>query len=92
LRCEQERQQRDVIDGSDNATATISVESQPFSVAVNPATNKIYVANSGTNTVTMIDGVTNESFNMLVGSAPKFVAANPVTKQNLRRETPARTP
>ena len=30
-------------------------------VAVNPATNKIYVANKGSNNVTVIDGATNSS-------------------------------
>jgi len=31
----------------------------PFAVAVNPVTNKIYVANSDSDNVTVIDGATN---------------------------------
>ncbi len=34
-----------VIDGATNATTTVAAGTQPFSVAVNPVTNKIYVAN-----------------------------------------------
>ena len=32
---------------------------EPCGVAVNPVTNKIYVANQGSNNVTVIDGATN---------------------------------
>ncbi len=35
--------------------------SQPVSVAVNPVTNKIYVSNVASNSVTVIDGATNST-------------------------------
>jgi YVTN family beta-propeller protein len=46
-----------VIDGTNNKVITnnIKVGSHPFSIAVNPNTNLIYVANSGSNTVSVID-------------------------------------
>ncbi len=70
-----------VIDGATNATTTLPVGSSPFSVAVNPVTNKIYVANEGGNTVTVIDGATNTTTSVTAGSAPFSVAVNPVTNQ-----------
>ena len=49
-----------VIDGATNATTTVTAGSAtPWAVAVNPVTNKIYVANYGSNNVTVIDGATN---------------------------------
>ena len=42
-----------------SVTVTVNVGNQPHSVAVNPVTNKIYVANSSSNDVTVIDGATN---------------------------------
>jgi YVTN family beta-propeller protein len=39
--------------------ATIDVGVNPIGVAVNPTTNRIYVANDGDNTVSVIDGTTN---------------------------------
>jgi YVTN family beta-propeller protein len=40
-----------VIDGATNATATVTVGNIPTVVAVNPVTNQIYVANTGSNTL-----------------------------------------
>ena len=47
-----------VIDGATNLTTSVSVGASPQAIAVNPVTNKIYVANSG-GTVTVIDGATD---------------------------------
>jgi len=44
-----------VINGTNNSTVTVTVGTTPRAVAVNPATNKIYVANGGVNTVTVIE-------------------------------------
>ena len=46
-----------VIDGATNATATVSAGTNPYAVAVNPVTNKFYVANYNSNYVTVIDEV-----------------------------------
>jgi hypothetical protein len=43
-----------VIDGATNATTTVGAGSAPFSVAVNPVTNKIYVANFLSNNVPLL--------------------------------------
>ena len=56
-------------------------------MAVNPNTNKIYVANagaSGNSTVTVIDGATNNTTTVAVGTgrwADVAVAVNPNTNQ-----------
>ena len=49
-------------------------------LAVNPATNRIYMTNSASNTVSAIDGLTNRVRTTIpVGVDPFGVAANPVT-------------
>jgi YVTN family beta-propeller protein len=56
-----------VIDGATNSIATVTdpnavlrtLVGREFAVAVNSATNKIYVANADSNNVTVIDGATN---------------------------------
>jgi hypothetical protein len=68
-----------VIDGATNATTTVAAGSNPNGVAVNPVTNKIYVPNGGTGTVTVIDGATNTTSTVAAGTTPDVVAVNPVT-------------
>ena len=50
-------------------------------MAVNPVTNKIYVANYGSNNVTVIDGATNATTTVAAGTSPYAVAVNPVTNK-----------
>ena len=59
-----------VIDGATNNTTTVAVGSSPVAVAVNPDTNKIYVANYYSNNVTVIDGATNNTTTVPVGTCP----------------------
>ena len=59
----------------------VGTGSQPFAVAVNPATNKIYVVNNGPNTVTVIDGATNTTRTVQVGRTPVAIAVDPVTNE-----------
>ncbi|MCH7626085.1 MAG: hypothetical protein IIC83_09195, partial [Chloroflexi bacterium] len=50
------------VHGADAQTqfvATIAVESNPFGVAVHPDRNLVYVANSGSNTLSIIDAASN---------------------------------
>ena len=70
--------------------ATVPVGSRPLTEALNPVTNKIYVANYcrhdpncvGYGTVTVIDGVSNTVIaTVTVGSAPFGVALNAATNQ-----------
>jgi YVTN family beta-propeller protein len=50
-------------------------------VAVNPATNKIYIANLGTNSVTVIDGANDTTVQVGVGTDPQELAINPTTNK-----------
>jgi YVTN family beta-propeller protein len=70
-----------VIDGATNAMTPVTVGANPCGVAVNPATNKIYVAASDANQVTVIDGATNATSSIPVGTNPCAVAVNPVTNK-----------
>ena len=70
-----------MIDGATNTvTQTITVGSGPFSIAVNPGTNTVYVTNSNSNTVSVINGATNAvTATVAVGSHPQAIAVNPAT-------------
>jgi YVTN family beta-propeller protein len=61
------------------APFSIVVGDAPQATAVNPVTNKIYVANQLGNSVTVIDGATNATIPVTVGTNPCAVAVNPVT-------------
>src|SRR5208282_3838279 len=60
-------------------TATVPVGSDPTSVAVNPATNQIYVANSGSNTVSVISPANAVMATVGVGLEPSSAAVNSTT-------------
>jgi YVTN family beta-propeller protein len=70
-----------VIDGADNSNATVDAGILPCAIAVNPVTNKIYVANRDSNTVTVIDGTNDSTTTVSVGTGPDAVAVNPVTNK-----------
>jgi YVTN family beta-propeller protein len=61
--------------------ATVPVGNGPWIVAVNPVTDKIYVANSNDNTISVIDGATNNTTSVNVGVYPYAVAVNAVTNK-----------
>jgi YVTN family beta-propeller protein len=69
--------------------ATLPVGSGPLSAAVNPLTNKIYVANvtcsgipcPGPGTVAVIDGATNNTTSVNVGFYPSTLGINQVTNK-----------
>jgi YVTN family beta-propeller protein len=65
---------------ADWVTKTVSTNHFPDAVAVNPVTNKIYVANL-TDDVTVIDGATNGTTIVRVGAVPEAIAVNPVTNK-----------
>ena len=55
----------------------IAVGSNPLSVAVNPVTGKVYVANSGSNNVTIIDGASSSVITTLpVSTYPAWIAVD----------------
>jgi YVTN family beta-propeller protein len=58
--------------------ATILVGELPTGIAYNPKNNYIYVADSGSNTVSVIDTRSNKQINpILVGELPTGIAYNP---------------
>ena len=62
--------------------ATVPVGSHPMGVAVNPNTNRIYVANTWSNNVSVIDGDTNTVVATVpAGDMPRGVAVNPTTNR-----------
>ncbi len=70
-----------VIDGATLSTHTVTVGVFPYSVAVNPVTNQIYVSDEGDGTVTVIDGVTLSTQTITLTPEPHGVAVNSVTNQ-----------
>jgi YVTN family beta-propeller protein len=62
--------------------ATVAVGNGVAGIAVNPNTNRIYVANSIDNTVSVIDGATNTVIATIpVGLTPDGIDVNPNTNQ-----------
>jgi YVTN family beta-propeller protein len=61
--------------------ATVPAGGGAYAVAVNPATNQIYVANWLDGTVTVIDGTTLSTTTVRVGSTPWSLAVNAVTNK-----------
>ena len=58
--------------------STITVGTEPFSVAFNPSGTLTYVSNYGSNTVSVINTATNSVINTItVGTQPYSVAFNP---------------
>ena len=63
-----------------SVVATPLVGSNPVAIAVNPVTNMAYVANEGSNSVSVIDGATNAVVaTPTVGTNPDAIVSNPVT-------------
>jgi YVTN family beta-propeller protein len=77
-----------VIDGATNNTTTVAVGTYPYAVAVNPNTNKIYIANQGSANVTVIDGATNNTTTVTTGTAGSDPCrgGEPEHKPDLRRQ------
>src|SRR5690242_8624064 len=67
--------------GAQTVVTTVGVGTAPKAAVVNPATNKIYVANSGSASVTVIDGTTMAGTPVAVGTNPTALAANPATNK-----------
>jgi YVTN family beta-propeller protein len=66
---------------ADWGTTTVTAGEGPYAVAVNPVTNKVYVANRGSDNVTVVDGATNDTQAVDVDNAPIAVAVKPVTNK-----------
>jgi len=68
------------IDGATNGTSNITVGGSPFEVAINPGTNRVYVAN-GTSSLAVIDANTNSVATIPIGFNFFDVAVNPITNR-----------
>jgi len=66
---------------ADTGLGAVAAGDEPGAVAVNPVTNKIYVANAGSNNVTVIDGATNATTLVPTGTNPIAIAVNSATNK-----------
>ncbi|MBP1990310.1 S-layer homology domain-containing protein [Paenibacillus eucommiae] len=66
---------------ADGSTSSIGVGRGPHAAAVNPLTNKVYVVNATSNSVSVIDDTYHSVETVEVGTAPYAVAVNPVTNK-----------
>ncbi|PRX69845.1 YVTN family beta-propeller protein [Cohnella sp. SGD-V74] len=66
---------------ADTPLGTIAAGNGPFSAAVNPITNRIYIANEQDSSVTVIDGATNARTTVATLSHPTAIAVNAVTNR-----------
>lgn len=60
---------------------TIPAGTDPRAVAVNPVTNKVYVANEFSNDVTVLDGATQATTRVAVGRRPQYIGVNTATNK-----------
>ena len=62
---------------------SVAAGRNPMEIAINPATNTIYVANRGDNTLTVVDGATLATTTVPVPTAaiPGSIAVNPVSNR-----------
>ena len=58
---------------------TVIAGAGPDAIAVNPVTDKIYVANNDSSTVTVINGATNATATVTGAPYPRALSVNPVT-------------
>ena len=73
-----------MIDGATGHTTTVNVGPAPYQAAVNTVTNKIYVANSGGNTVTVIDGTNQSNQQRHCGQPSRWFGGQLGHQQDLR--------
>lgn len=71
-----------ILDAIKGSSTAVKVGEAPVAIAINPVTNKIYVANSGGDTISVIDGSTDSvSANIKVGPRPYTIAVNSATNK-----------
>ncbi|MBP7686434.1 MAG: hypothetical protein KA765_00925 [Thermoflexales bacterium] len=67
---------------ADTVLPPIPTGTNPIAIAVNPVTNKVYVVNQGSSTVTVIDGATNTAAATVdVATQAAAIAVNPATNK-----------
>jgi YVTN family beta-propeller protein len=67
-----------LIVGMRRPQATLRAGNDPFAVALNAATGRIYVANFGEASVTVVDSATGKTFDIPVGTRPAALAVDSV--------------
>ena len=60
---------------------TVDAGTTPIAAAANIATNKTYIANYGSNNVTVIDGLTLQTSTVAAGQSPYDIRVNPLTNK-----------
>jgi YVTN family beta-propeller protein len=71
-----------IVDEASGSVTNIASGATPCAVAVNQATNLIYVVNHEDNTVAVIDGTQGKAFAMVkVGEKPQGIAVDPLTNR-----------
>jgi YVTN family beta-propeller protein len=60
---------------------SVTTGNGPVAMAVNPITNRIYVANVNSSDITVVDGATDSAFQVSADSEPWAVAVNPTTNK-----------
>lgn len=68
-----------VAGAAQTVTTTASTNGSVLGIGVNPATNKVYAANFGTNSVTVYNANTETTSTLAIGANPSGVAVNLVT-------------
>src|SRR5207253_4846817 len=68
--------------GQAQTSQNIATGEQPMAVAVNETTNKAYVVNRSSNSITVIDGKTRAAIATIrTGAGPEAIAVNPLTNR-----------
>jgi YVTN family beta-propeller protein len=68
-----------VVDGQSLQTLDVGAGHGPAAIAVNPVTNRVFVASTSGHTVMLLDGAANQTATMSAGTAPSAVAVSPTT-------------
>ncbi len=66
---------------ADAIVSTVPTGLSPVAITVDSVTNKIYVANSGDSSITIIDGATDSTSSDKLPFSPQGLAVNPVTNK-----------
>jgi YVTN family beta-propeller protein len=71
-----------ISDQAANVTSSVRVGREPVAIAVNPVTNRIYVANAGSGTISVLDGQSDSMVaTVSVGALPYVVAVSEATNR-----------
>ena len=72
---------RPIIDGATNATSTVPVGRGGLTMAVDQVANRVYVADTYSDDITVIDGANNATTTWRVSNGPRALAVDTSTGQ-----------